>query len=451
MKKTIIILLLVLSSIELFSQAPIGELDEIYYLPGMDTVEVTRRYGEWWFGITGGVNGDLYFSDFYLPERPFLPLDTFNVLIDFPASLGGGLFFGLAGDWQPRGEKWGASLKIFLLDYRSSSVESEPYKDSVHTRYQTAYDNTYITFSPSAKYYSIIDGLHFFGGLDVELNISSEILHRKTFDHSSVIDHDIKFDSSSFSSRFGFHVGLGYDILIADINKNMRMLMTPYVSLHGGTSAYTDYGSSRNQLMLRAGVSFKLGFDHIESDTLLFDPDYRLPGAQIASAKFRQDEGVLPEISVRQDYEYAQLSLVEIPKETIAAVPAPSERQQEAVARERQLVTINPNETRRFSYESAIPDQLELYLESLVAYLEDNPGARINVVGHTYPFGTPQQEAAESLRRAEAVKRYLINKGLNDRQVLASGQGSITPLPNADNRTAAGRARNRRVEISIIP
>jgi hypothetical protein len=223
MKKVIIILFILVSSAELFTQAPIGEFDDSYLLPGQDTVMVTRRYGEWWFGITGGVNGDLYFSDFYLPERPYLPLDTFNILIDFPASLGGGLFFGLAGDWQPPGEKWGASLKVFLLDLRSSSVESDPYKDSVRTRYQSSYTNTYLTVSPSAKYYMPIDGFHLFGGLDIELNLNSEILHRKTFDHSSVIDHDIRFDSSSFTSRFGFHFGAGYDILIADINRNMRL------------------------------------------------------------------------------------------------------------------------------------------------------------------------------------------------------------------------------------
>jgi hypothetical protein len=255
MKKTIIILFLILSSIELFSQAPLGELDEIYYLPGMDTVEVTRRYGEWWFGFTSGVNGDLYFSDFYLPERPDLynELDIFNTLIDFPASLGSGLFFGLTGDWQPRGEKWGASLTLYLLDYRTSSVESDPFKDSVNTRYQSTFDNLYLTISPSAKYYTLLEGLHVFGGFDVELNINSDIFQRKTFDHSAVIDHDYKKVTSSFSSRFGFHAGVGYDIMIADINKNMRILMTPYASLNGGTNSYTDYGSSRNQLMVRAG------------------------------------------------------------------------------------------------------------------------------------------------------------------------------------------------------
>lgn len=442
---------MLVSTAELYSQAPLGEIDEIYYLPGMDTVFVTRSYGEWWFGITGGVNGDLYFSDFYLPERPYLPLDTFNVLIDFPVSLGSGLFFGLTGDWLPPGERWGASINIFLLDYRTSSVESEPYKDSVRTRYQSAYDNTYITISPSARYNSRIEGLHFFGGFDVELNINSDILHRKTFDHSSVIDHDIKFDSSGFSSRFGFHLGAGYDILIADINKNMRMLMTPYVSLHGGTSAYTDYGSSRNQLMLRAGVSFKLGFDRIESDTMLFDPNYRLPGAQIASVKMYQEENALPDISVKQDFEFSELSAVQIPKSGTTIVPSSKEVQEEADARKRQLVTINPNETRVFSYNSGMPDDLELYLNSIVAFMEENPGARINVVGHTYPFGTPDEEQAETMRRAEVVKRYLIKKGLGERQVLASGAGSLRPLPNADNRTQAGRAKNRRIEISIIP
>lgn len=445
MKRIIIILLIILSFSDVYTQAPTGEIEDFSLLPGMDTVFVTRRSGDWWFGITGGVNGSMYFSDFYLPERPFMPLDTFNVLIDFPASLGSGLFLGLTGDWIPNGEKWGASLNIYLLDYRASSVESEPFDDSVNTRYQSTYSNSYIAISPSARYNTSIGGLHLYGGFDIELNMNSEISHRKTFDYTAEIDHDIKFDSSSFTTRFGFHAGVGYDILLVDINNRMRLIMTPYAMLHGGTAGYKDFGSSRNNLMLRAGVSFKLGFDDIDRDTVLFDPTYEIPPAMIADAKSTEIE--FPEVETSK-MPTSELAYVQRPVGGDAE-PSPREVAEEATARiEEETPEIDPNEVAQYSFNNNLTDDLQLYLDGLANYLEENPGSRISIVGHSDNRGSQQQNFDRSLKRANKVRNYLISKGIDPMRLLATGRGALDP--EEPNTTAAGRAANRRVEIEVI-
>ena len=52
-----------------------------------------------------------------------------------------------------------------------------------------------------------------------------------------------------------------------------------------------------------------------------------------------------------------------------------------------------------------------------------------------------------STNRAEAVKKYLVSKGISEDRITTEGFGETTPI--ADNNTAAGRTKNRRVEIKV--
>jgi OOP family OmpA-OmpF porin len=71
----------------------------------------------------------------------------------------------------------------------------------------------------------------------------------------------------------------------------------------------------------------------------------------------------------------------------------------------------------------------------------------INVVGHTDSIGTEEYNQALSLRRATAVKDYMVSEGIDPGIIDVSGMGESDPV--ADNSTKAGRAQNRRVEISV--
>ena len=72
----------------------------------------------------------------------------------------------------------------------------------------------------------------------------------------------------------------------------------------------------------------------------------------------------------------------------------------------------------------------------------------IIAVGHTDSIGTVEYNQKLSVRRAEAVKAYLVSKGLEKNRVYTEGKGEKQPV--ADNRTAEGRAKNRRVEIEVV-
>ncbi|MCB4785973.1 OmpA family protein [Delftia acidovorans] len=69
-------------------------------------------------------------------------------------------------------------------------------------------------------------------------------------------------------------------------------------------------------------------------------------------------------------------------------------------------------------------------------------------VGHTDSVGSDAYNQKLSVRRAEAVKAYLVSKGIEKNRVYTEGKGEKQPI--ADNKTKEGRAKNRRVEIEVV-
>ena len=72
----------------------------------------------------------------------------------------------------------------------------------------------------------------------------------------------------------------------------------------------------------------------------------------------------------------------------------------------------------------------------------------IIAVGHTDSVGSDAYNQKLSVRRSEAVKAYLVSKGIEKNRVYTEGKGEKQPV--ADNKTKEGRAKNRRVEIEVV-
>jgi OOP family OmpA-OmpF porin len=69
-------------------------------------------------------------------------------------------------------------------------------------------------------------------------------------------------------------------------------------------------------------------------------------------------------------------------------------------------------------------------------------------IGHADSIGSDAYNQALSVRRSEAVKAYFVSKGIEGNRVYTEGKGEKQPV--ADNKTAEGRAKNRRSEIEVI-
>ena len=87
------------------------------------------------------------------------------------------------------------------------------------------------------------------------------------------------------------------------------------------------------------------------------------------------------------------------------------------------------------------------HLGELASVLVKYPDDHIEVVGFTDSSGPEAYNQDLSQRRAEAVRRVLIERGIPEKQAMSVGLGEAQPV--ASNDTSAGRARNRRVELRI--
>jgi OOP family OmpA-OmpF porin len=87
-------------------------------------------------------------------------------------------------------------------------------------------------------------------------------------------------------------------------------------------------------------------------------------------------------------------------------------------------------------------------LDDLVSKVKGINLEVIIAVGHTDSVGADAYNQKLSVKRAEAVKAYLVSKGIETNRVYTEGKGEAQPV--ADNKTKEGRAKNRRVEIEVV-
>ena len=87
-------------------------------------------------------------------------------------------------------------------------------------------------------------------------------------------------------------------------------------------------------------------------------------------------------------------------------------------------------------------------LQQLIELLTENPNMKIEIGGHTDDKGTIEYNQRLSENRANAVVKYLINKGISEKRLKYKGYGELHPIDT--NETEAGRFNNRRVEFKIL-
>jgi outer membrane protein OmpA-like peptidoglycan-associated protein len=87
-------------------------------------------------------------------------------------------------------------------------------------------------------------------------------------------------------------------------------------------------------------------------------------------------------------------------------------------------------------------------LDRLADFLVNNPAVRIEIGGHTDNQGSAAYNQGLSLRRAQAVQKYLAQKGISSNRMEVKGYGDTRPV--ASNEQEEGRALNRRTEVKII-
>lgn len=115
-----------------------------------------------------------------------------------------------------------------------------------------------------------------------------------------------------------------------------------------------------------------------------------------------------------------------------------------------QAILVNLPEGVTFDVGSAtLKPQFRATLDQVAQSLQQYPNSLVDVYGHTDSTGSDAFNQTLSENRARTVANYLISRGVSAARIRSQGFGETMPV--ADNGTAEGRSRNRRVEIKIVP
>lgn len=120
------------------------------------------------------------------------------------------------------------------------------------------------------------------------------------------------------------------------------------------------------------------------------------------------------------------------------------------IVRQGDNITLNMPDNITFGFDkSDLQPQFYPVLDNLARTLSEYNQTIIEVAGHTDSVGSDSYNQGLSVRRAEAVGNYLMSRGLDRNRFIITGAGKTRPI--ASNDTEAGRAMNRRVELTLVP
>ena len=120
------------------------------------------------------------------------------------------------------------------------------------------------------------------------------------------------------------------------------------------------------------------------------------------------------------------------------------------VVRQGDNITLNMPGNITFAFDSSnLQPQFYPTLNNVAETLNEYNQTVIEVAGHTDSVGTDSYNQTLSVQRAQSVANYLSGRGVMQQRMIVTGAGETRPI--ASNDTEAGRAQNRRVEITIVP
>lgn len=203
-------------------------------------------------------------------------------------------------------------------------------------------------------------------------------------------------------SRSGAHLGLGVEYKFA-----------PHWSVAG---EYTDYSAKSNGIKVN-NSNFTLGVNYY------FDTPYVAPVVVAAVAT----------------------APVAMPAPAPVATPAPAPVVYKTIFTDKPVTIEGAN----FDTNSAkLKSSAYMKLNEVVDFANKYKVSNLSIAGYTDSRGAENYNMKLSKKRAESVKAYLVNKGVAANRIATIGKGVANPV--ADNKTRAGRAQNRRVEIDSV-
>ncbi|MEO6253184.1 MAG: OmpA family protein [Ferruginibacter sp.] len=456
----------------------------------------------WYFGIAGAANGNFYRGTTQQLNAGFA------TPVAFHDGKGVGLYAAPLIEYRPASAVFGF---MFQAGYDSRRGKFEQVKDpTCNCTTDLSTDLSYISVEPSLRISPFRNGFYIYLGPRVAFNTQSEFKYKEGIDPLFPLEagREVKGEFDNVDKiRFSGQVGLGYDIAVTPATSKTQFLISPFASFHPyfGQSPrdVEDWGLTT----VRAGIAFKVGTgrqlsapppppmpvisdrdgDGI-SDAVDKCPDLRGLAA-LQGCPDRDGDGIAdgddkcPDVVGVSKYQGCPIPDTDkdgihdeldkcptvpgvsrylgcpVPDTDGDGIPddedkcindkGPASNFGCPVINEEIIKKVNRAAEHIFfvTKSSQLLAKSFPKLNEVVTILNENPSLKVSIEGHTDDVGEDGVNQTLSDDRAASVKAYLVSKGISESRLSSAGYGETKPV--ADNKTAAGRAKNRRVEMIL--
>lgn len=464
-------------------------------LPAHSQTKYTRP--SWWVGVAGAANFNFYNGYLYRLNQDI------SIPVPFRYGFGVGGFVAPLLEYHKPKTRLGFMLQEGL-DNRRADFELND--RSVFARI------SYISVEPSLRIAPFRSNLYLYAGPTLRLLVSTTFKYKQDNlpDYPNSADPDAKaYIRSLKKDIFSMQVGAGYDIYLTPQGSRNQFVISPFVSWHPALDQNVRTIETLTQNTIRAGIALKAGRGRKveellpappevqpvrdrDGDGVLDDEDRCPDSAGVRSLKGcpdRDGDGIAniddkcPDVAGLARYQgcpapdrdrdgidddndkcpdvagIARYQGCPIPDTDGDGVNDEEDKciNEKGPASNFGCPVINQDIIKRITLAAKniffatasdkLLSQSNKRLDDVVSIMNENQSFRLQIDGHTDDQGKDEYNQDLSDRRAASVKAYLVSKGVNQARLSSTGYGETKPI--ADNKTAAGRASNRRVEMTL--
>ena len=457
----------------------------------------------WWFGAAGGANYNMYRGTTQQLNGGLKATDAFH------DGNGVGLFAGPVIEYHRAKSVFGFMLQA---GYDDRHAEYDQVTNSANRTQDLSTKLSYITVEPSLRIAPFRSSFYLYLGPRVAFNVNKSFTYTLGPDPTipGQPSTEVKGDMDDIRQTvFSGQAGIGYDIWLTSKTNRAQVILSPFVAYQPRFGQSPRNDESWELSTVRGGIALKFGSGRkIETPPPpappvvvvkdrdgdgVMDDDDRCPDVPgLASLKGcpdkdgdgiadiddkcpdvpglaryqgcpipdRDNDGINDEVDKCPDvFGYARYQGCPIPdtdkdgvndeEDKCINVPGPASNYGCPIIPEEIIQKVNVAAKNVFfaTGSAKLLEKSFSSLKNVAQILKDNPSYKISVEGHTDSTGTQEKNMKLSEDRAASVAEYLKSVGVDGSRISSTGYGPNRPV--APNRTASGRAKNRRVEMKL--
>ncbi len=467
------------------------------------TTQAQYKQASWWFGVAGGANYNMYRGS----------TQELNAGLTVPTAFhdgsGVGLFIGPVIEYHRAHSLFGFMLQS---GYDGRRAEYKQVTTPCNCPADLTTDVSYITVEPSLRLAPFRGSFYLYAGPRVAFNMNKGFTYKlgtNPANPAQPANADVTGDFDHVKSTlFSGQVGMGYDFWISSKTRQSQVILSPFIAYQPYYGQSPRSVETWNMSTIRAGAALKFGSGRKiqtaplppppvvvkdrDGDGILDDVD-RCPDvaglAALRGCPDRDGDGIAdiddkcPDVFGYARYEgcpipdkdkdgindevdkcpdvfgYARYQGCPIPdtdkdgvndeEDKCINVPGPASNFGCPVIPEAIISKVNLAAKNVFFATGSAKLLAKSFapLKTVVQILSDNPTFKITVEGHTDSTGAHDMNMKLSDSRAASVAEYLKGNGIDESRISSEGFGPDRPV--APNKTTAGRAKNRRVEMKL--